>query len=197
MVTSEPETGSYDAVVLAGGAARRLHGADKPGLLVGGRSLVAWVGAAVADAVRLVLVGPPRPELPHAIFVREEPTGGGPVPALRAGLPRVREPWVAVLAADLPFLRPHHVGELRRGAYGRSGAVLADPDGRAQWLAGVWRTAGLRDALAGYAGASLRGLMEPLRPSLVRPPEGERPWYDCDTAADVESASRSIGGRSA
>ncbi|MGH3376563.1 MAG: NTP transferase domain-containing protein, partial [Actinoallomurus sp.] len=60
MTSSEPEP--YDAVVLAGGGARRLNGADKPGLRVGGRSLVAWVAAAVADAERLVLVGPRRPE---------------------------------------------------------------------------------------------------------------------------------------
>ncbi|MFB9837988.1 molybdenum cofactor guanylyltransferase, partial [Actinoallomurus acaciae] len=79
MTTSEPEP--YDAVLLAGGEARRLSGADKPGVVVGGRTLVAWVGAAVASAERIVLVGPPRPELPGAIVVREDPPGGGPVPA--------------------------------------------------------------------------------------------------------------------
>jgi molybdopterin-guanine dinucleotide biosynthesis protein A len=191
MTTSEPEP--YDAVVLAGGGAQRLSGADKPGVLVGGRSLVAWVGAAVADAGRLVLVGPERAELPHAISVREDPPGGGPVPALRAGLAVVRAPWVAVLAADLPFLRHEHVGELRRRARGRSGAVLVDADDRPQWLAGVWRTADLLEALAAYRSTSLRGLMDPLEPRLVRPPAGEWPWYDCDTPADVEAASRMIG----
>jgi molybdenum cofactor guanylyltransferase len=195
MTTSEPEP--YDAVVLAGGGARRLGGADKPGLVVGGRTLVAWVGAAVGDAGRLVLVGPPRPELPHAVAVREDPPGGGPVPALRTGLPLVRAPWVAVLAADLPFLRPTHVAELRRVARGRCGAVLADAGGRPQWLAGVWRTAELRDALARYRSASLRGLMDPLGPGLVPAPEGERPWYDCDTPSDVETASRMLEENSA
>jgi molybdopterin-guanine dinucleotide biosynthesis protein A len=155
--------------------------------------LVAWVGAAVADAGRLVLVGPERAELPHAISVREDPPGGGPVPALRAGLALVRSPWVAVLAADLPFLRDGHVGELRRRAHGGSGAVLVDADGRPQWLAGVWRTADLLGALAAYRSTSLRGLMDPLDPRLVRSPVGERPWYDCDTPADVEAASRMIG----
>ena len=195
MTTSEPEP--YDAVVLAGGGARRLDGADKPGLMVGGRPLVAWVGAAVADAGRTVLVGPARPELPSAISVREDPPGGGPVPALRAGLAVVRAPWVAVLAADLPFLRPAHIDELRRRALGGRGAVLVDADGRPQWLAGVWRTADLRDALGRYRSASLRGLMDPLAPRLVRAPAGQRPWYDCDTPADVEAASRMIGENSA
>jgi molybdopterin-guanine dinucleotide biosynthesis protein A len=194
MTTVEP----YDAVVLAGGGARRLDGADKPGLLVGGRPLVAWVGAAVAGAGRLVLVGPGRPELPRAITVREEPPGGGPVPALRAGLARVRAPWAAVLAADLPFLRSEHVDELRRRARGRAGAVLVDSGGRPQWLAGVWRVADLLAALAAYRDGSLRDLMDPLGPALVRAPAGERPaWYDCDTHADVETASRMIGDDSA
>ncbi len=191
MATSEP----YDAVVLAGGRARRLDGADKPGLLVGGRPLVAWVAAAVAGAGRLVVVGPERPELPRAVTVREEPPGGGPVPALRVGLARVTAPWTAVLAADLPFLRAAHVDELRRIAAGHDGAVLVDDDGRRQWLAGVWRTAGLLAALGGYSGTSLRGLMEPLGPARVRT-EGAA-WYDCDTPDDVDEASRMIGGNSA
>jgi molybdopterin-guanine dinucleotide biosynthesis protein A len=194
MTTSEA---GYDAVVLAGGGARRLDGVDKPGLVVGGRSLVAWVGAAVADAGLLILVGPERPELPHALVVLEDPPGGGPVPALRAGLPGVRAPWVAVLAADLPFLRASDVDTLRRRAYGRPGGVLVDADGRPQWLAGVWRTADLRAALAAYRGSSLRGLMDPLDPVRVRA-AGERPaWYDCDTRSDVEAASRMIGENSA
>lgn len=187
----------YDAVVLAGGGARRLNGADKPGLVMGGRSLVAWVADAVTDAERLIIVGPPRPELPGAVPVRENPTGGGPVPALRAGLGRVHAPWTAVLAADLPFLRSGHVRELRRHARGRGGAVIVDPGGRPQWLAGVWRTAGLRGAMDAYDGASLRGLMEPLEPARVRTPQGERPWHDCDTPSDVASAARLIEENSA
>ncbi len=188
----------YDAVILAGGGARRLHGADKPGLVVGGRSLVARVGAAVADATRIVLVGPARPELPAAVVVREDPPGGGPVPALRAGLAAVRAPLVAVLAADLPFLTHADVEELRCAARGHSGAILDDEDGRPQWLAGAWRTEELRAAFDGYPGASLRGLMAPLRPVRLRPAARPLPaWYDCDTEDDVVTASRMIEENSA
>ncbi|MCO6007826.1 molybdenum cofactor guanylyltransferase [Actinoallomurus purpureus] len=189
MTTIEP----YDAVILAGGAASRLRGADKPGLLVGGRPLVSRVGAAVADARRIVLVGPHRPELPAAVTVREDPPGAGPVPALRAGLARVHAPWVAVLAADLPFLTADDIGALRRRAHGRSGAVFVDDEDRPQWLTGVWRTATLRAALTGYPRASLRGLMAPLDPARLRAAERRRPaWYDCDTEDDVAQASRLI-----
>ncbi|WP_157431888.1 NTP transferase domain-containing protein, partial [Actinomadura hibisca] len=40
----------FDAVVLAGGRARRLGGADKPAALVGGRPLIAWAADAAAGA---------------------------------------------------------------------------------------------------------------------------------------------------
>ncbi|MEV6939475.1 NTP transferase domain-containing protein, partial [Streptomyces sp. NPDC051132] len=76
----------YDAVVLAGGAARRLGGADKPGVRVGGRALLDRVLAACADARTTVVVATPRPTVRPVRWAREEPPGGGPVAALAAGL---------------------------------------------------------------------------------------------------------------
>jgi molybdenum cofactor guanylyltransferase len=170
----------YDALVLAGGAGRRLAGADKPSLVVGGQRLLDRVLAAVAGAERTIVVGPPR----HGVAtVSEEPPGAGPVPALRRGLAEVSAPWVAVLAADLPFLRAGHIGVLLRAAGNRNGAVLADDGGRPQWLAGCWRTAAVRAALASYPGDSVRGLLGPLQPVLLRLPD--EPWRDCDTPADL------------
>jgi molybdopterin-guanine dinucleotide biosynthesis protein A len=171
----------YDAVVLAGGEARRLGGQDKPGALVGGRSLIARVASAVPDAARLIVVGPERPDLPPALFVREHPPGSGPIPALRAGLAEVRSPRLVLLAADLPFLRYEQVTMLLDAA----DAVLVDPTGREQWLTGAWHTDRLRDALAGYSGASLRGLLVPLNPARVPVADD---WFDCDTPADLERA---------
>ncbi|HMA46864.1 MAG TPA: NTP transferase domain-containing protein, partial [Frankiaceae bacterium] len=129
----------YDAVVLAGGRARRLGGADKPALEVGGRPLLDRVLGAVADAARLVVVGPCRPTARAVRWAREEPPGGGPAAALAAGLPLVTAEVVAVLAADLPFLSAELVAALRRSAAGADGALLVDPGGRDQVLAGVWR----------------------------------------------------------
>lgn len=200
-------TARYDAVVLAGGGARRLGGADKPGLVVAGRPMVTRVADAVEDAERLILAGAARDDLPHAIVVREDPPGAGPVPALRVALAEVRAPYVLVLAADLPLLRPADVNRLldalppsASAGGGRSvnampmdgvpGAVLVDDDGRPQWLVGAWRTAALREALEAYPGRSLRGVMEPLAPRLVR--SRGRAWYDCDTEADVAEAARII-----
>ncbi|WP_031161623.1 molybdenum cofactor guanylyltransferase [Streptosporangium roseum] len=179
-------TARHDACILAGGRASRLGGRDKPGLRVAGRPLIESVAAAVPDAGRLIVVGAPRPGLPRGIFVREDPPGGGPVPALRAGLAEVTAPWVALLAADLPFLTAGHVSALFEAAGAGAGAVLVDDDGREQWLAGVWRTAELAEALARYEGRSLHGLLAPLAPAGLH--LTGRPWFDCDTAEDLRRA---------
>ncbi|SNS73273.1 Molybdopterin-guanine dinucleotide biosynthesis protein A [Actinomadura meyerae] len=180
----------FDAVLLAGGRARRF-GADKPAARVGGRALIEWTAAAASGASRLIVVGPPRDVLPGAVVVREDPPGAGPVPALRAGLAEVRAPRLALLAADLPFLRPGHLDRLLAATADRPGALLLDGDGREQWLAGCWRAADLRTALDGYEGASLRGLLGPLGPAGIALPAGERPaWYDCDTPEELAAAER-------
>jgi molybdopterin-guanine dinucleotide biosynthesis protein A len=184
---------TFGIIILSGGRGSRLGGLDKPALVVGERSLLGSVTAcaSAAGARRIVVVGPEQAGLAGVSFVREEPPGGGPVPALRRGLAETGEPWVAVLAADLPFLRPAHLGALLAAAWGHPGAVLADDTGRPQWLAGCWQTASLRRALAGYRGDSLRGLLGPLGPVLVRlpPRAGEPPpWLDCDTPQDLRKA---------
>ncbi|WP_374119938.1 NTP transferase domain-containing protein, partial [Streptomyces sp. LS1784] len=51
----------YDAIVPSGGTARRLGGADKPGLTVGEATLLDRVLAACAGARTTVVVGPARP----------------------------------------------------------------------------------------------------------------------------------------
>lgn len=107
------------------------------------------------------------------------------MPALRRGLAEITDEWTALLAADLPFLRGTHITALLDAATG-NGAVLADDTGRPQWLLGCWRVATLRDALAAYTGESLRGLLDPLRPALVR--VADQAWLDCDTPEDVRRA---------
>jgi molybdopterin-guanine dinucleotide biosynthesis protein A len=255
-----PPVPALAAIVLAGGGAARLGGADKPALAVGGRPLLALVAeaAVAARAGQIVIVGPQRPGLPldadqvPVTWVREDPPGSGPVAALRRGLSATGAHLALVLAADLPFLggrplaaliaaatgtgevtpaRPETAapGSGRPGARpaasldrtcsaepcgtgdmagpwpvgpaaggltapghpGAAGAVLVDGGGRAQWLAGCWRTGALREALAGYQGRSLHGLLEPLGPVLLRwaVADGEPPpWLDCDTPEALERA---------
>jgi molybdopterin-guanine dinucleotide biosynthesis protein A len=86
----------YAVIVLAGGAAQRLGGRDKPALPVGGRPMLDRVLAAASGATRRIVVGPARAGVPaDVIQVREEPPGGGPVAALAAGLVALaRGEWI-------------------------------------------------------------------------------------------------------
>ncbi|HEY8981241.1 MAG TPA: NTP transferase domain-containing protein [Streptomyces sp.] len=184
----------YDAVVLAGGGARRLGGADKPGVRVGGRALLDRVLGACADAVRTVVVAAPRPTARPVDWAREEPPGGGPVAALDAGLRGTTADRVVVLSADLPFLAPDTVHRLLAALdTGVDGALLADADGRDQPLVAAYRTAALRRELAalggGLAGLPLRRLTAGL--DLTRVPDAVAS-FDCDTWDDIAAARARI-----
>ncbi|POX42168.1 molybdenum cofactor guanylyltransferase [Streptomyces sp. Ru73] len=103
-------------MVPAGGGARRLGGADKPALAVGGRTLLDRVLAACPGAARTVVVGPERPTARPVLTTREDPPGAGPVAALDAGLRLTTAGTVLVLSADLPFLTTGTVDALLAAA---------------------------------------------------------------------------------
>ena len=187
----------YDAVLLAGGTARRLGGVDKPGLLVGGSTLLDRVLAAVGGATQVVVVGPRRTTNASVLWCHENPPGGGPVAALAAGLQSVTAGRVVVLAADLPFVTEAVVSRLLEAAEGRDGALAVDDDGRDQLLLGAWSTAALRNAMpARPAGARLGAVvagLDAIRVSLPTEPGEPLPWLDCDTAEDL-AVMRGIAG---
>ncbi|MDG4804073.1 NTP transferase domain-containing protein [Micromonospora sp. WMMD980] len=191
----------YAAVLLAGGAARRMGGVDKPARPVGGRPMLHRVLAAVAEASERVVVGPSGPVPAGTRVTREDPPGGGPVAATAAGLALLRSdpPVVALLAADLPLLTAGAVAELRRALAGSADGVACyvDGDGRRQQLCGVWRLATLRaalDRLAASRGGTVDGapVRELLAGTTVREVvwsgAGAPPWFDCDTDGDVRRA---------
>jgi molybdopterin-guanine dinucleotide biosynthesis protein A len=183
----------HDALVLAGGEARRLGGADKPSLTVGARTLLDRVLAACTDASTTVVVGPRRPTCRPVRWAREDPPGGGPLAALDAGLRHVARETVLVLSADLPFLRPATVGELLAACEGADAAVAFD--GRDQPLCAAYRLEPLRRELALLHGeyGTLRDL--PLRlllPQLTVHRLISRDALDCDTWEDLAAARARI-----
>ena len=181
-------TEPYDAVVLAGGGARRLGGVDKPGLEVGGRTLLDRVLAAVSDAGTVVVVGASRPTVRPVVWAREDPPGGGPAAALAAGLAHVTADTVVVLAADLPFLDVATVAVLRAAAQGADGAVLVDDEGRDQVLTSCWSTVRLRDRAVGdLHGQPLRAVLRGLVPVRLPAPD-PRAVRDVDTPEDLARA---------
>ncbi|WP_308289511.1 NTP transferase domain-containing protein [Streptomyces asiaticus] len=188
--------GAYDAVILAGGAARRLGGVDKPALRVGGRALLDRVLDACRGAGRTVVVGPRRPTARPVRWAREEPPGGGPVAAVDAGVRQTTAPVVLVLSADLPFLTHETVETLLTGLQGAEGAVLIDPDGREQPLVAAYRAEPLRREIAllatehgGLGGLPLRLLVSELALARLRHPTAS---FDCDTWEDITTARARI-----
>ncbi|MGW0396158.1 NTP transferase domain-containing protein [Streptomyces sp. NPDC003042] len=191
---------TYDAIVLAGGAARRLGGADKPGLHVGGRTLLDRVLDACAGATTTVVVGTRRPTTRPVLWTREDPPGGGPLAALHAGLRATTAELVLVLSADLPFLDRDTVHTLLTtpGQDGKDGAVLQDPDGRDQPLVAAYRAEPLRREIAllatehGYLGGlPLRALTRELDLARVTA-TAPLASFDCDTWEDLAAARARI-----
>ncbi|WP_330239638.1 NTP transferase domain-containing protein [Streptomyces sp. NBC_00525] len=190
---------AYDAIVLAGGAAARLGGADKPGLRVGGRTLLDRVLTACPDAGTTVVVGDRRPTARPVTWAREAPPGGGPLAALHAGVRHTSAQSVLVLSADLPFLGTDTVRALLTASAGTGaeGALCHDENGRDQPLVAVYRAEPLRRELAllaaehgGLAGLPLRLLTGEL--TLRRVPAGPLASFDCDTWEDIASARARI-----
>ncbi|MET8125457.1 NTP transferase domain-containing protein [Streptomyces sp. NPDC005065] len=190
---------AYDAIVLAGGAAKRLGGADKPAVRVGGRALLDRVLAACTDAATTVVVGGRRPTPRAVTWTREEPQGGGPLAALGAGVRHTSAERVLVLSADLPFLGESTVEALLAAAgHGdRDGALCVDQDGRDQPLVAVYRAEPLGRELAllatehgGLAGLPLRLLTHEL--DLARVEAGPLASFDCDTWEDIAAARARI-----
>ncbi|MGW1586487.1 NTP transferase domain-containing protein [Streptomyces sp. NPDC002386] len=188
----------YDAVVLAGGAARRLGGADKPAVRVGGRALLDRVLTACAGAATTVVVAGARPTARPVRWAREEPSGGGPVAALAAGLRLTTAARTVVLSADLPFLEAGTLERLLAALRdtGADGALLTDAEGRDQPLVAAYRTAALRRELAalaaghgGLTGLPLRRLTGALELTRVPDPLAS---FDCDTWDDIADARARI-----
>ncbi|MEV0963030.1 NTP transferase domain-containing protein [Streptomyces sp. NPDC049910] len=197
-MTADAEA-EYDVIVLAGGGARRLGGADKPGVTVGGRTLLDRVLTASRGARRQIVVGGRRPTARPVIWTREIPPGGGPLAALHAGLRHSRASTVVVLSADLPFLDGTAVRRLLAalGSGGREGVLLVDADGRDQPLVAAYRAEPIRRELAliaaehgGLSGLPLRLLTGQL--DLDRVAAEPLAAYDCDTWEDIVTARAGI-----
>lgn len=190
---------AYDAIVLAGGAAKRLGGADKPAVSVGGRALLDRVLGVCRDAGCTVVVGGRRATARPVVWAREDPPGGGPLAALDAGVRQIGAPAVLVLSADLPFLGERTVRQLigALDTSGREAALLTDAGGRDQPLVAAYRTEPLRRELAllvteygSLTGLPLRLLTQEL--DLARIAAEPLASFDCDTWEDISAARARI-----
>ncbi|NGY60822.1 molybdenum cofactor guanylyltransferase [Lentzea sp. NEAU-D13] len=171
---------TYAVIILTGGKGERLGGVDKAALSYRDATLLDHVLSVVDDAAQKVVVGPEK-EIPGVVWAREDPPGGGPLAGLAAGLEKITEDWVVVLAVDQPGLTKDTITRLR--AAGRN-AVLKDD--RVQWLIGCWNAAELREALPEEPrNLPLRKTLLRLDPVEVSALPGEA--RDVDTPADLDT----------
>lgn len=180
-------------MILAGGTAVRLDGADKASIEHAGKTFLEHALTATAEAAEVVVVGDQVPTSRPATFVREDPPLGGPVAGLLAGRGALATSpaWLWVQAVDMPLVTRDTWRRLSAAAAGdeRDGAVLCGAEGRRQ-LVLVLRTAALDAAApADPHGVPLHRLLAPLRlvevPAVAGEDRGVDTWRDlaglCDT----------------
>jgi molybdopterin-guanine dinucleotide biosynthesis protein A len=147
-----------------------MGGVDKAALEVGGVTLLDRVLAAARPVCgRLVVVGPARPTgVAGVVFVSEAVPGGGPVPAVLAGIDACPgADIVVVVAVDLPLLT---TGDLRRllvalESSGAGAVCGAGRDGAPNPLLAAYRAEVLRVTSAGLGPDAAARLLVP--PSAV------------------------------
>lgn len=212
-MSDPPAAPSFDAVVLAGGAAERLGGVSKPDVQLGGRRLVDGVLVAVADAREIVVVG--EVDVPEGVHrTLEDPPLGGPVAGIAAGLDSLASAgppagWTVLLACDLADPLPALGRLLAAWSHAQrtediptdehDGWCLEDSAGRPQWLFGIHRTAALRGALERLGSPRDRSMRSLFTDStLVTVPGTDDDVADIDTWTDhatwVERLAADEGG---
>lgn len=141
---------------------------------------------------RLVVVGPSRPTaLPDVVFTTEEPRGGGPVPAILAGIGQCGDAEVVlVLAVDLPLLRTAGLEQLLQALrrHGAGAAAAADQRGRPNPLLAAFRTEALQhtaERLSDVAGTAASRL---LPEDTITVELDARDTFNVNTPSDLAAA---------
>lgn len=183
-------TGSFDAIVLAGGRGSRLGGIDKAALDLGEGRLVdrTVIAARTAGADLVIVAGPPHAGALADRVVREDPPFSGPLAAIGAALKAATAPWIVLLACDLvdPDATAAELTAARRSLREQVGLILVDASGHPQWLAACVRTDALAAAIrraeeeeGSLADLPLRAVLGPLE--LLRVVASAGSTEDIDT----------------
>lgn len=186
-------------MILSGGDAVRLSGADKASIEVGGITLLEHALGALVDVNEVVVVGEPVPTTRPVTFTREDPAGGGPAAGLLTGLRCFarRPDLVAVLAVDMPLVTSTTFRRLlaTRAAHPESdGAALIDEGRKLQYLCAVYAVESLHRVQPSYEdehGLSMRALVGGLR--LEHVPAYGPEARDVDTWDDLLTIREAFG----
>lgn len=185
---------SCAAVVVAGGASRRLNHVPKASLSDGKNTLLGCALDAVAAASPRVVVGPESLPLPSGVLrTRENPPFSGPAAAIHAGLEciaadceRSQAPlpeWCLILGVDTPRIAPAvqqliaaaraaeqvSVGQSAPAGSEASAGFWGVAEGIYQPLVGIYRFEAIRSVFStGTTDASVRSFLRRLNPAAVQ-----------------------------
>ena len=191
-------------LVLAGGAGRRMGGADKALLLLKGRPLLSHVAARFepqVEALALSANGDPArfSGFGWPVVSDATPDRLGPMAGLLAGLD-----WMAgqggshlvTVSVDTPFVPCDLVARLVLAAESTDGPAIAESGGRIHPTCGLWPLA-LRDRLraAIFAGERRIGHWATAQGAAraVFAGDDPDPFFNVNTPADLEAAERWLG----
>jgi molybdopterin-guanine dinucleotide biosynthesis protein A len=187
----------HACIILAGGAARRMGGGDKPLLPLAGRPLIAHVIDRLGEVHAISANGDPAryasfglPVLPDRL-PPGTPDRPGPLAGVLAGMDWAAGRGIArivTVPGDTPFLPRDLVARLLAAG---GTVAMATHEGRDHPVAAAWDVA-LRDELRAALAAGLR------RPVLWADGLGARrvafagddPFFNVNTPADLEEAGR-------
>jgi len=104
-----PEREKITALILAGGQAKRMLGADKGLLLLDGKPLITWVLKSISPQVDEILISANRnidtyAAFGHPILQDRTPSYDGPLAGLLRGLEAASHDLVLCVPCDTPFL---------------------------------------------------------------------------------------------
>ena len=185
---------SCAAVIVAGGASRRLNHVPKASLSDGTNTLLDCALEAVAAASPRVVVGPESLPLPSGVLrTREDPPFSGPAAAIHAGLEciaadceRSQAPlpsWCLILGVDTPRIAPAvqqliaaaratnqaSVGQSAPAGSEASEGFWGVSGGIYQPLVGIYRFEAIRSVFStGTTDASVRSFLRRLNPVAVQ-----------------------------
>lgn len=184
------DTSLPSVILLTGGSSRRM-GSDKASLEFGNDTLLTFHLKRIPSEFPVVVVGESVDTWPEVTCTREDPPGAGPVAAIASGMEVVTTPVVLILAVDTPFAFP----QLLRLELGPESHALIprDPSGKAQYLAGLYRSDCLRRALERLGSPenkSMRELTSHLQSIDYHElsPESAQDFMDLDTPEDLATA---------
>jgi len=161
--------GIRSAVILAGGAGRRIGG-DKAAMEFLGRTMIERVVDRVRNvALDVVVVVRDEPQrrriqrlVPDVSIVCDPVSGYGPVAGLAAGMEAARGDWSLAAGCDLPFICPEVFDVLFRLAEGHDAAVPKREDGVLEPLHAVYRSGPMAEACRRAMVGGERRIVAPL-----------------------------------